>query len=152
LDGAEIYGICDLIKKFNDTKKSLLIVSDPSGKYLEYLQSKKIIFNSNIFLISEPHDFFEIMKLSDAFIRNTTTDGDSLSIHEALFLGKLVFATDIVTRPENCIVYHKLQEINFEEALVINQKIHRPIYENINVVQDLLRIYKYLDETDYTRP
>lgn len=37
-------------------------------------------------------------------IRFTTTDGDSLSVKEALLAGKSVIATDVVDRPEQVIL------------------------------------------------
>ena len=52
--------------------------------------------------------FFEILKLSDCLIRNTTTDGDSISIKEAIYLNKKVIATNCVDRPEGI----KLIDVN----------------------------------------
>ena len=53
-----------------------------------------------ISVINELHPFVEILKVSDCLIRNTTTDGDSLSIKEALYFGKKVLASNCVSRPE----------------------------------------------------
>jgi hypothetical protein len=106
-DGVEIYGVLELIDLFSEHKENAIIISDPSAAYWSHccLASKDI--PDNVLLISSAHDFYEILKLSDVFIRNTSTDGDSLSIKEALSLGKMVFATDVVNRPHGCVLYKR---------------------------------------------
>src|SRR5699024_78053 len=84
----EIYGIIELVKLFKTIPKVSLIVSDPSGEYKNRIDEKDFNNPDNIFFISSPHSFYNILKDVDGFIRNTTTDGDSLSIHEALDLDK----------------------------------------------------------------
>jgi hypothetical protein len=106
--GEEIYGIIELIKIFEKHKQYLLIISDPSSTYKQKLLNDNYTLPENILLISEPHDFCPIIKTSDCLIRNTTTDGDSLSIHEALYYGKQVLATDCVPRPEGVRIYTKV--------------------------------------------
>ncbi|MFW5700193.1 MAG: hypothetical protein ACOCWM_00760 [Cyclobacteriaceae bacterium] len=106
-EGKEIYGITQLLKLFSRIPESRLVISDPSGQYKNYILKNYPDFKSTPLWISEPHDFFEVLKLSDGFIRNTTTDGDSLSIKESLFLNVPVYATDVVDRPHGCFLYKK---------------------------------------------
>ena len=96
----EIYGIISLIKIFKNILHLGLVISDPSGNYSRYLRKNKMSVSKNILLIGEPHSFFEVLKLTDCLIRNTTTDGDSISIKEAIYLNKKVIATNCVDRPE----------------------------------------------------
>lgn len=110
----EIYGISDLIAIFKLLPLRGLILSDPSGEYLQYLKKRKLEIPPNIFIIDFPHPFYEIIKLSDAFIRATSTDGDSLSVKEAMFAEKPTFASDCIARPEGCIYYKNL---NFQDLL-----------------------------------
>ncbi|HET8573180.1 MAG TPA: hypothetical protein VFL76_04845 [Edaphocola sp.] len=98
-NGKEIYQITDVIAVFNSQPQKGLIISDPSGKYNSYLKSQNVSVGRNIILITEPHDFNAIIKLSDAMLRFTTTDGDSVSVREALSLRKPVIATNVVSRP-----------------------------------------------------
>lgn len=116
-DAEEIYGIDQLVKIFTLVKHQSLIISDPSGDYKKYFENNKVILPSNVMLISYEHDFFEVLKLSDAFIRNTTTDGDSLSLKEALYLNKSAFATNIVDRPSGCIIYTKSDNLHLQNLL-----------------------------------
>lgn len=96
----EIYGIASLLQIFNSYNELGLIVSDPQGAYFRYVSSENIVINENIIFISRPHSFFEVLRFSDCYIRNTSTDGDSISIKEALYLGVKVIATNCVDRPE----------------------------------------------------
>ncbi len=101
-DGNEIYGIpflCDYFEKADD---GCLIVSDPSGEYKKRILDKceRVIF------IDVPHDYFEILKRVDVFVRNTSTDGDSLSVREALYIGIPALCSDCVERPDGCTLFH----------------------------------------------
>ncbi|SKD09657.1 Glycosyltransferase involved in cell wall bisynthesis [Chitinophaga ginsengisegetis] len=97
--GNETYQVTLLVNIFRKMKDDALVISDASGRYKSFLQQQGLEIPANVLLISEPHPFFEILKRSDVFLRITTTDGDSLSVKEALFLGKQVLATDVVNRP-----------------------------------------------------
>jgi hypothetical protein len=70
----------------------------------------------------------------EIFIRNTTTDGDSISIHEALYLGKQVWATDCVMRPDGVNVYSKLDEM-------FNEQICAQPYVPPNTMDELISLY-----------
>lgn len=106
-DQREIYGIFEII----DGLKSLLdfgmILSDPSGSYLKFFQERSLNLPQNIYIINGNHSFYRVLELSDASIRNTSTDGDSISIHESLYLNKWTFASDCVSRPAGCILYKR---------------------------------------------
>lgn len=103
----EIYGISDLVTFFNLHTDYGLVVSDPKGNYLRYIKEKGIPINNNILFIDFRHSFFEVLKYIDGSIRNTSTDGDSLSVKESLFLNKLTFVTDVVSRPDGVIKFKR---------------------------------------------
>jgi hypothetical protein len=133
----ETYGISALIDYFS-RKDCLLIISDPSGNYEKFIKRR---FSSksltNVFFISRPHSFYSALAFADVFIRNTTTDGDSLSIHEALYLGKPVWATDCVTRPSGTNLYKNLVEVQFG-------KYNKKNYDPPQVVDELVCLYRDL--------
>lgn len=135
--GREIYGITEIINVIKD-KNCLLVVSDPSGKYAKYAQKKcPEVLGDDVLFISEPHSFYSVLASVDVFIRNTTTDGDSLSVHEALSLGKKVWATNCVTRPVGVHIY-----ANLDEAFSIQ---FDPIpYSPPQVVDEIVRLYEQL--------
>jgi len=103
----EIYGISDLILFFNSNSDFGLVISDPKGNYHRYIKNKGLPINDNILFINFSHSFYEVLKLIDASIRNTSTDGDSLSVKESLFLNKLTFASDVVSRPYGVIRFKR---------------------------------------------
>lgn len=115
--GKEIYGILDIILKIENTPGAGLVISDPSGNYQPYAERHYPEITANIIFISENHDFRNLLALSDAFIRNTTTDGVSLSIHEAIQENVVVFASDVVRRPVVCRLYNDFSKVNLEEEL-----------------------------------
>ena len=96
--GEEVYGISHLVKLFVPRPESALIISDPSGNYSNFLNELRISIPKNVKLISHPHDSIPILTNTDCYIRATTTDGDSLSVKEALYYGIPVLASDCVSR------------------------------------------------------
>lgn len=142
-DGKETYGISELIQKFTGMPEALLIVSDPSGTYSDYMGSKMEL-PSNVCILSSEEAFNRILRYADAFIRNSTTDGDSISIHEALAAGVVVFASNVVSRPAKCIVYEKISQINLIVQLnytaypfISNRKPTQPTTSAINSILNL---------------
>jgi hypothetical protein len=105
LKGNEIYGISQLVAVFSEIPDKGLIISDPSGHYKRYLQRIFNPFPKNILILDYPHDFIIVIMHSDVVVRATTTDGDSLSVKEALFFKKWVIASDCVNRPNGVVLY-----------------------------------------------
>lgn len=135
----EIYGISDLIRLFYSKPDYKLIISDPSGKYREFIQFKYPELADVPFWICLDHDFYEVLKLSEGFIRNTTTDGDSLSIRESIYLNIPAFATNVVDRPSGTLVYH-----DFDELLAFVQLGRKTNTDDLipDTLKDLTEIYE----------
>lgn len=112
VEGREIYGISDLIEVFRENSNLGLTISDPTRNYLKYLNSLQTEIPKNVLFITEEHSFYEVMKLTDGMIRNTTTDGDALSVKEALYLGKHALVTDVVSRPKGAVCYTTAQDLS----------------------------------------
>jgi hypothetical protein len=117
----EIYGITELIEFFSTHTQFGLIFSDPSSAYRNSFRECNFDIPENVYVISGDHSFYKVMEISDASIRNTTTDGDSISVKESLYLNKITFATNVVSRPKGCILYNKGQ---LKEILAYLQKEH----------------------------
>lgn len=142
--GREIYQITMLLNIFKDLNDRALVFSDPSGSYTSHLSGTGFNAGRNILIISGEHDFYEVLKLSDVFLRITTTDGDSLSLKEALYLNKAAIATDVVSRPESTILT-SLDEKAVRESILAYSARH---YSTNVVVQDgsgdILDLYRQL--------
>ncbi len=136
----EIYGIIDLIKLFNTYDRYCLIISDPSGSYARYVKEHNIEYNANIIFVNYPHSYYELLNRVDCMIRNTTTDGDALSIKEALYLGKLVFATDVVDRHVGVYKYSNILELDLLIKSI--KKLAVKEYANLSAKEKLIKLYK----------
>ena len=140
-DGREVYGISDLVELFSCFPQYCLIVSDPKGHNYRMILQRKPHIPRNIRFLPLPHPYFEILKHSDVMIRNTTKDGDSLSVKEALFLGKSVLATDTVSRHPLVRTYHDIEELR----KILHQKeflFKYPPPENLSGEEKLLFLYR----------
>ena len=136
--GNEIYGIFDLIEYFTNNTGNGLIISDPSGKYHEHIK----VSGDNIMFIDKPHDFICVLKYNDCFIRYTSTDGDSISIHEAIESGIPVIATDVVSRPNGVYVVRRGVFSELDSAISsIHMQKHNTKNTDKPSLPDIIRMY-----------
>ena len=133
--GDEIYGIEFLIDFFRH-RDEVLVISDPSGQYAEKHKGE------NLFIIAEPHSTYAIYKHVDGTIRNTATDGDSISVRESLYLGLPTYVTDRVDRPEGCILFHYNDAESLSKAL--KEKRQATKVPSINPIDQIIDLYKNL--------
>ena len=140
--GNDIYGIFDLVAFFSNRSDICLIISDTSGNYHRHINYK----NDNIYFIDKPHPFINVLSLSDCFIRYTSTDGDSLSIHEAIDIGIPVIATNVVSRPYGvCLVQRgNIKELNETIDNVMKNKEFYSCrkFDSIKLEPDIIKVYK----------
>ena len=110
--GEEVYGISYLVDYFSSKDDSILIVADTSGKYTVNFKDQQ---PPNVLFINQDINFSYLLSKSDCFIRYTSTDGDSLSVMESIFLGTPVIATDCISRHESCLLceFGNLQSLDF---------------------------------------
>jgi glycosyltransferase involved in cell wall biosynthesis len=144
-NGQEIYGITEMIQRFSEYPEYQLLISDPSGNYRSYIQQYNPHISSNIFFISHLHDFKSILLLSDAFIRNTTTDGVSLSIHEARDLGIPVLASAAVERQPFCSIFQGFSKTDLKEKLEEAQQLIALPGEAPDTVARLIGLYQEIE-------
>lgn len=141
-NGDEIYGIEMLIPIFIKFSDYALIISDPSGAYCDYFKNQNITIPVNVYIINYPHSYFEILNRADISIRNTSTDGDPLSIKESLFLGTPVIASNVVSRHSDCILYSR-GSLSEEFKNIIKQTMSKTISSPIEDGSiEILKLYK----------
>lgn len=139
-NGEEIYGIDFLVGYVRYKKDYCLFISDPSGQYYNHFKEENL---DNIFFISQPHSFYKLLKYADIMIRPTATDGDAISVREALSLGKVVIATNRVDRPEGVILF-KYNDPDSLDSVLDLQKKHIINQSKENVVESLQKLYNSL--------
>lgn len=142
--GKEIYGIFHLISIFSELSHLGLVISDPSGAYKKIIQEQRCRIPENIFIISRPHSFYKVIEACDGTIRNTSTDGDSISVKESLYLNKLTFCSNVVSRPKGAIIFQQDELKNILKAIETNPFRNNTSFkiEVENSIKLLLELYK----------
>lgn len=139
-EGNEIYQCSQLLRLFGRLPNKGLIISDPSGNYRRLWEARGVELPANIILISSLHDFNAVIALCDVMIRFTTTDGDAISVKEALYQGKPVIASNVVDRP--AAVHLVDRNIASLEALIsAGKSFPAPVF-NENGFDQIYHIYQ----------
>ncbi len=127
-NGQDLYGLDmmvdlteRLVKKELDICLVLLINLDES-EYLDEIRKRvkeKNIFDRILFVDTKNGvDAVALWEHSDVYLRPTNTDGNSISILEALYVKTKVVASDCVERPEGCYTFHSRDVSDFERATI----------------------------------
>lgn len=97
------------IKKDNKNYKIIFVIASMDEKLKLYDYYAQIIKEENldeeISLIPYPISFVKLMMASDLVVRATNTDGDALTVREALFLNRPIIASDVTLRPKGTILF-----------------------------------------------
>ena len=121
--------------------------------YYEKMQNlvKKYNLEDNFHFYTNPVAYPAVINMCDLFIRPTNTDGDALSIREALTLKKPAIASDVCKRPEGTILFKSkdIEELYVKTTDVINNyEIYKAKTENIKFADNAERIleefWKYI--------
>lgn len=97
------------IKRDNKNYKIIFVIASMDEKLKLYDYYAQIIKEENldeeISLIPYPISFVKLMITSDLVVRATNTDGDALTVREALFLNRPIIASDVTLRPKGTILF-----------------------------------------------
>lgn len=92
--------------------------------YFKKMQNlvKKYNLENNFYFHTEPIAYPAVINTCDLFIRPTNTDGDALSIREAISLQRPVIASDVCKRPEGTIFFknRSIEDLYIKTTDVIN--------------------------------
>ncbi|ULQ54434.1 hypothetical protein [Flavihumibacter fluvii] len=69
-------------------------------------------------LINEELSFVKMMEQADLVVRPTNTDGDSLTIWEAIYLDKPIISSNVVNRPKGTVLFNNRDQNDFEMKLI----------------------------------
>lgn len=107
--------------------------------------------NDNFLFVIQPYQFYPILMKSNILIRPTNTDGDAISIREALFFKIPAVASDIVPRPNGTILF-KNRDIN-DFTSKVNKFLEQNDTPNLKVLtkeksddnfEKIMNLYKQL--------
>lgn len=111
-NGEDLYGLdmCIEAMKTLEKKFYLLFVVATNTKqqarmagYKEQIKANGL--EENILIWEQPTSFVRLVQQCDLVLRTTNTDGDAISIREALYFGKPVLASDVVKRPDGVCLF-----------------------------------------------
>lgn len=150
-EGKDLYGFDILISAFskfcseNPDKNALLVLVDPSGTSKEFVNEclvKTPIPKSRMIFWTKPTDFFTLVNCSDVVIRSARTDGDSLTVREALYCGTHILASDCTWRPKGTILYKTEDSRDLFEQLKVIAKGEMQAYkEQSDYYKDIIAQY-----------
>ena len=157
-EGRDLYGIdlclemmCRLVHHEALDVSLVFIISslDHAGNKLnEYMQLiKEWELTDHVLLTCTSLSFVRLISQSDIVLRPTCTDGDALTIREALYLDKPVIASDVVSRPAGTILF-KNRDLSDLCARVIDllsgkEQIHNVIKQSNNYTNFYANLYDY---------
>ena len=127
--GEDLYGldlclelVADLAGRSDVNPALVYAVSYPAAGNPLYLNARKLIvergLEDRVCLYNKPLDFVALMTYCDVVLRPTTTDGDALTVREALYLGVPVIASDVAKRPEGTILFSNRDEADFADHIL----------------------------------
>ncbi len=152
VDGNDLYGFDVVLKAVESIMQShpdkslTLFLADPANAmkdfyrpqltYLQKFSKLKIIF------WNDELNFSSALKYCSILIRATRSEGDAISVREALHVGVPVIASDCVERPDGVVSF---QTGNHEAlALAIIQQIASPVqkfYPQPDFAPEIFKIY-----------
>jgi len=119
-NGNDLYGIERTCKIFKDLSQShpsaalIVCIGDPNEN-AELLNKIKnsIQEDPNIIFWEHCSNSWSIFSEKTIYLRPTSTDGNSISIHEALFFKSPVIASNVVSRPKGCTLFEYVNDEDY---------------------------------------
>lgn len=129
-NGQDLYGLdllVELVRRLVQVRKldaalAFLLPAIGATEYFAVIRREveRHGLGDRILFITEPLDeAASLWRVSDVFVRATNTDGNSLSVMEALSVGVPVVASDCVDRPEGVVTF-ATRNIDDLEAKVVD--------------------------------
>lgn len=118
------------IKSENLPYKILFVVASQDDKYgflkinQDRIEKKNI--QEQIEIFNHPISFVKLVDKVDLVVRATNTDGDALTVREALYLQKPIIASDAVQRPGGTVIFENRNSTDLFD------KIHQTIQLSTN--------------------
>lgn len=154
--GEDLYGLDMCIEAISNLKRMnvkagfIFNVSSTDklkDVYLNY--QAKIIelgLKDDFILINEKLSFVKLIEKTDIVLRPTNTDGDALTVREAIYLGKPVVASDVIDRPAGTILFKNRDVADLTDKLsdVINKNLYKGNKNTNESANTYYEIYKNL--------
>lgn len=113
-----------------------------------YIETRNL--TKNILIVHDSVPFYPVLLKSDIFLRPTLTDGDAVSIREAIHFKIPTLTSDAVERPDGCVLFKKgsLDDLYDKTIMMLeNYDYYKNIANNLkenNYAEEVLNFYKEL--------
>lgn len=104
----------------------------------------------NFLFVTQPYSFYPILMKSYIFVRPTNTDGDAVSLREALYFKVPSVASDVVPRPEGTVLFRNREVSDFTlkvKDLLSNYEQRKKELDSITIEDnfgELIKVYRKL--------
>jgi hypothetical protein len=156
----DVYGLDTLLKAFQNIndKNNILILLIPSINneekeyYNNLINNINLELQKNIILISDVKtDGWKYINSCDIFIRPTITDGDALSVKEALYMDKITIVSDCTTRPDGVVLFRSSSSGDL--TIKLNEIVNDDVKEHVNLnkednIKKFINLYIKLKENN----
>ena len=150
-NGGELYGLDQCIEvavKLKQEKLDIVIIfvignirkSEPLYTTLKW-KVENLGLERYIWIIPYAISFVKLISHCSMILRPTLSDGDALTIREALYFNKIVIASDVVNRPYGTILYKTGSVSDLFEKIVYCTSLK--INPNKNLIDDPLTYFNF---------
>jgi glycosyltransferase involved in cell wall biosynthesis len=164
LNGVDLYGLDMALESIKYLKEDypkiglFLLIPDADKdpnmvKYLDFVSEHKLQENIKFHFDVIP-DLNVVCEKSEIYLRPTCSDGDSLTVREALHKNIKVIVSDVVERPEACILFKNRDVLDM--VRVLNETIQSldklkdvKLKENIDFLNKIFKTYEGFDKPSH---
>ena len=122
------------------------ITNETYFKKLRVKINEQRLDSSFCFVIGNQYAFVPFLKYADLFVRGTNTDGDALTLREALYYGVTSIASDVCYRPEGTILFQNrnVNDLYRVARETLDNRSHRKRIETeqLNNAELFINIFK----------
>jgi glycosyltransferase involved in cell wall biosynthesis len=125
--GYDLYGldmcvqlIAELKKEYPDIGMIFALAKIGDEEYFKKLNKliDDLKIKENIHFLTGQKELWPLFKQADVMVRPTNTDGDAVSIREALYFNCATVASDVCDRPEGTIVFKNRDQQEFYAKVI----------------------------------
>jgi len=113
-EGVDLYGLDLCLALVDEIRKEhpdvgLLLALAEVGDAPYYARLRDEVsrrgLDAHVHFMTGQRQLWPLLKAATVLLRPTTTDGDAISIREALYFGRPVVASDVVARPQGTVLF-----------------------------------------------
>lgn len=152
-EGVDLYGLDLMIEAFADGRLRerfaaivCIATTQDFEDYQEVLDRKvaALQLDGRFKMIVGPTKFAGVLRRCDVFVRPTYSDGDAISIREALWYGLPVIASDAAPRPEGTTLFRSRDTGELIARILATDAAPRARTPGRNFADDMMLIYRDL--------